>query len=42
LTGEAQVAPYEKLYGNLRDAALTPEASADFLTKAAWEIGGFD
>jgi hypothetical protein len=41
-TGEAQVAPYEKLYRNLRDAALTPEQSADFLTKAAWEIGGFD
>jgi hypothetical protein len=41
-TGEPQVAPYEKLYRNLRDAALTPEQSADFLTKAAWEIGGFD
>jgi transcriptional regulator with XRE-family HTH domain len=42
LTSAEKVAPYEKLYGNLRDAALTPEQSADFLTKAAWEIGGLD
>jgi len=35
LTDEAQVAPYERLYERLREAALTPEESAKLLTEAA-------
>jgi hypothetical protein len=38
LTDVAQVSPYEKLYDRLRDAALPPAESADFLAKAACEI----
>ena len=38
LTEAAQVSPYEKLYDRLRDAALPPAESADFLAKAACEI----
>jgi len=38
LTDEAQVSPYEKLYDRLRDAALPPAESADFLARAACEI----
>jgi transcriptional regulator with XRE-family HTH domain len=38
LTDESQVSPYEKLYDRLRDAALPPAESANFLTKAASEI----
>jgi hypothetical protein len=35
VTDEAQVSRYEQLYDRLRDAALSPAASADFLLKAA-------
>jgi transcriptional regulator with XRE-family HTH domain len=35
VTDEAQVAPYERLYERLREAALTPEESAKLLTEAA-------
>jgi transcriptional regulator with XRE-family HTH domain len=38
LTDEASVSEYEKLYDRLRDAALPPAESADFLAKAACEI----
>jgi hypothetical protein len=38
LTEAAQVSPYEKLFDRLRDAALPPAESADFLAKAACEI----
>jgi transcriptional regulator with XRE-family HTH domain len=35
LTDDAQVAPYERMYERLREAALTPEESAKLLTEAA-------
>jgi hypothetical protein len=35
LTGDSQVAPYERLYEPLREAALAPEESAKLLTEAA-------
>jgi hypothetical protein len=35
LTGEAQVAPYERMYERLCEAALSPEESAKLLTEAA-------
>jgi hypothetical protein len=35
LTDEAQVAPYERMYERLREAALSPEESAKLLTEAA-------
>ncbi len=38
LTEPDQVAPYEKLYERLRDAALPPAGSLDMLTKAAAEL----
>jgi transcriptional regulator with XRE-family HTH domain len=38
LTDAAQVSPYEKLYDRLRDAALPPAESADFLAKAACDL----
>jgi transcriptional regulator with XRE-family HTH domain len=38
LTAEAKVAPYEKLYTRLREAALPEPETADFLRKAACEI----
>jgi transcriptional regulator with XRE-family HTH domain len=38
VTDDAQVTPYEKLYERLRDAALPPAKTADFLLKAACEI----
>jgi transcriptional regulator with XRE-family HTH domain len=38
LTEPDQVAPYEKLYQRLRDAALPPADSLDLLTKAAAEL----
>jgi transcriptional regulator with XRE-family HTH domain len=38
LTDAAQVSPYEKLYDRLRDAALSPAESADFLAKAACDL----
>jgi hypothetical protein len=38
VTDDAQVTPYEKLYERLRDAALPPANTADFLLKAACEI----
>ena len=38
LTKPAEVAPYEKLYARLRDAALPPPESADFLAKAACDL----
>jgi hypothetical protein len=38
LTDPAQVSPYEKLYDRLRDAALPPPESADFLAKAACDL----
>jgi len=37
LTDPDQVAPYERLYGRLRDAALSPADSLDLITKAAAE-----
>jgi transcriptional regulator with XRE-family HTH domain len=38
LTEPDQVAPYERLYERLRDAALPPADSLDLLTKAAAEL----
>ena len=38
LTEPDQVAPYEKLYARLRDAALPPADSLELLTKAASEL----
>ena len=38
LTEPGQVAPYEKLYERLRDAALPPAGSLDLLTRAAAEL----
>ena len=38
LTAEPTVAPYEKLYARLREAALPEPETADFLRKAACEI----
>jgi transcriptional regulator with XRE-family HTH domain len=38
LTEPDQVAPYDKLYGRLRTAALPPADSLDLLTKAAAEL----
>ena len=38
LTEPGQVAPYEKLYARLRDAALPPADSLDLLTKAASKL----
>lgn len=38
LTDPTQVAPYEKLYTRLREAALPEDETADFLRKAACEI----
>lgn len=38
LTEPDQAAPYERLYGRLRDAALPPADSLDLLTKAAAEL----
>jgi transcriptional regulator with XRE-family HTH domain len=38
LTEPDQVAPYDKLYGRLRAAALPPAGSLDLLTKAATEL----
>ncbi len=38
LTDPVQVAPYERLYERLRDAALLPADSLDLLTKAAAEL----
>jgi transcriptional regulator with XRE-family HTH domain len=35
LTDDAQVAPYERMYERLREAALSPEESAKLLTEAA-------
>jgi hypothetical protein len=35
LTGEAQVAAYERMYERLREAALSPEESAKLLTETA-------
>jgi transcriptional regulator with XRE-family HTH domain len=35
VTDDGQVAPYERLYERLREAALTPEESAKLLTEAA-------
>jgi hypothetical protein len=35
LSSESQVAPYERLYERIREAALTPEESAKLLTEAA-------
>jgi transcriptional regulator with XRE-family HTH domain len=35
LTSESQVAPYERLYERIREAALTPEESAKLLTETA-------
>jgi hypothetical protein len=35
LTAKDQVAPYDRLYKRLRDAALPPEDSIELLTKAA-------
>jgi hypothetical protein len=35
VTDKAQVAPYERLYERLREAALSPEESAKLLTEAA-------
>jgi transcriptional regulator with XRE-family HTH domain len=38
LTDPAEVAPYERLYARLRDAALSPSDSLDMLTEAATEL----
>ncbi len=38
LTEPADVAPYDKLYTRLRDAALPPKDSLALLTKAATEL----
>ena len=35
LTDEAQIAPYERIWERIREAALTAEESAKFLTEAA-------
>jgi transcriptional regulator with XRE-family HTH domain len=40
LTDDAQVAPYERMYERLREAALTPEESAKLLTEAADALPG--
>jgi transcriptional regulator with XRE-family HTH domain len=40
LTEPTDVAPYEQLYGRLRDAALSPPDSLDLLSKAATELPG--
>jgi hypothetical protein len=38
LTDGTQVSRYERLYDRLRDAALSPADSADFLLKAASQL----
>lgn len=38
ITDQAQVSHYERLHGRLRDAALSPADSADFLLKAAAQL----